>query len=829
MEIQAPTSIGKYPILGTLGRGGMGVVYRAQDPQMGRQVAIKTVTEGLASDAGMLARFYREAQKMGMLEHPNIVTVYELGEQAGLPYIVMEFVEGDALDKVIKASQPVSMIQKLKIIEQVCSALGYAHHNDVVHRDVKPANVIVRPDGVAKLLDFGIARQETNAVDINFTIAGGVIGTVPYMAPERLRDAPLDGRSDIFATGVMLFQLLTGRLPFMGEEMVLINQLLHEKHPPLRQFLDDFPEALEPILEHSLAKDPSARYQTAEEMAMDLYAIIEILKKGESEQQIARAETLLRDADFLGAREMLVQLIRSDNQNTKARRLLVEVNQHLSARALAEQAQRKQLQAQEAMRERKHEEAIGLLEEAASLAPDDASIAEQLGAARSAKQLNDQVMLYMRQADAARRGGDYAAAKEMVERAIGLDTNNSRLRAAYQALVKQSEEAAQQAKVKSLIEASSAALRDRNFLGALELVRQADLLDPSNLELQAISSAAEKGIYQEQRRKLLEEIEVEVSSASSEEDVRRTAVTIREALDKSPSDATLLRYRAQVDRRLQGYETARSVEALIKACRSEMETAPARALESARKGIAEFPGEERLLALEAFIQERVARQTVEERRNSIVLGAREALSQLDFAQAITMLEVCPTALKTPETEELLNFAREEHRRDLQQKLKGRAYVEARALLEQQEYPRVVDLLVPILKETEDAQLRSFLSDAEAALARQQAEIETASGVAKRLLESGAYEQVVVFVAGLPPFIADLSEVREMLVSAKRLWKEQTTQYYRIGQAYAALDSNATGLFELSHSAASGEFYRRLEERRAETIKSVGDLANSQSN
>ena len=170
---------------------------------MGRQVAIKTVTEGLSNDAGMLQRFYREAEKMGMLKHPNIITVYDLGEQDGFPYIVMEYVEGDPLDRMILSEKPVSLIFKLRIIEQVCAALGYAHQNDVVHRDVKPANVIVRPDGVAKLLDFGIARQENRNIDRGLTEPGGVIGTVPYMAPERLRGAPLDGRSDIFATGVL--------------------------------------------------------------------------------------------------------------------------------------------------------------------------------------------------------------------------------------------------------------------------------------------------------------------------------------------------------------------------------------------------------------------------------------------------------------------------------------------------------------------------------------------------------------------------------------------------------------------------------------------------
>ena len=169
----------------------------------------------------MLQRFSREAEKMGMLKHPNIITLYYLGEQDGYPYIVMEYVEGDPLDKLIERGGRLSLTYKLRIMEQVCLALGYAHSHDVVHRDVKPANVIVRPDGLAKLLDFGIAREEKGGTDITVTQAGSVIGTVPYMAPERLRGQPLDGRSDIFAAGVVLYQLLTGVLPFTGAELVL--------------------------------------------------------------------------------------------------------------------------------------------------------------------------------------------------------------------------------------------------------------------------------------------------------------------------------------------------------------------------------------------------------------------------------------------------------------------------------------------------------------------------------------------------------------------------------------------------------------------------------
>jgi len=217
--------IGKYEITGILGRGGMGVVYRAEDKRIGRQVAIKTLTEGFSGQADMLERFYREAQA-GILQHPNIVIVYDLGDEDGVPFIVMEYVNGEPLDKIITSGRAVPLIDKLSIIEQVCAALGYAHQRGVIHRDIKPANVIVQPDGHAKIVDFGIARVQSSNAETGLTRTGNVIGTIHYIAPERLRGQPFDGRSDIFSTGVMLYLLLAGALPFSGEDMTVSLILL---------------------------------------------------------------------------------------------------------------------------------------------------------------------------------------------------------------------------------------------------------------------------------------------------------------------------------------------------------------------------------------------------------------------------------------------------------------------------------------------------------------------------------------------------------------------------------------------------------------------------
>lgn len=784
----APTTIGKYEILSTLGRGGMGVVYRAQDPRMGRQVAIKTVTEGLSSDQGMLQRFYREAEKMGMLKHPNIITVYDLGEQDGYPYIVMEFVEGEPLDQIIQSNRQVPLIYKLRIIEQVCSALGYAHHSDVVHRDVKPANVIVRPDGVAKLLDFGIARQEKNDVDHSLTATGGVIGTVPYMAPERLKGAPFDGRSDIFAAGVLLYQFLTGRLPFSGEELVLVNQLLNDKHPPLNQHLDDYPAALDAIIQRALEKDPADRYQTAEEMGTDLYSVIESLKKDYASQLIIHAERLNEGSDFVGARDALVELLKLDNQHTQARKLLADVNLRLTRKVRMEQAQERRGQAEGALRDKNYDQAIQLLEEAAKLVPDDAGIAGQLEEAKARKQTNDQIMGYLRQADVAKRSGDYAGAQAIVEKAIRLDTNNSRLRAAYQALIRQAEEAAQQAKIKTLLDAAKDALRQRNYTKVLDLVQQTEQLDAANPELPDLTASAREGILQEERHKLLEEIEAQLSSAVTEEDVIRVASLIREAQEKTPSDAILLRYQAQADRKQREHESRRMVDETVKHCRATMDATPAQALERVRQMLLQVPGDERLITLEASIQDRMARRSAEEMRAAILLEAREALTQRRFADAAAILEQCQGNVRTQEITELLDYARQESQHEQQQALIARSFHDAQTLAREGRHEAVVALLGPILQSGDDTRLRPIFEQSLMVVEQRRADQEAALQAVQPYAEKHCYEQVVAVILALPPGIGGLAEMQTLRAAAQDAWRHEWTGLEALGHAYASLES-----------------------------------------
>jgi serine/threonine protein kinase len=259
--------IGKYQILGVLGQGGMGVVYKALDPSIGREVAIKTIHKHLltsSTGANQIVRFTREAQAAGRFLHRNIVTIFEYGEHEGTPYLVMEFVEGRELKEIIAEKGKLSPAEAVDIFSQVCSGLEHAHQKGIVHRDLKPANIFMLPDGTAKIADFGIARIQNAEI----TGEGEVLGTPYYMSPEQLMAKKIDGRSDLFSLAVVLYEALTGQRPFMGEAIPEIMIKILTESPRLPTSINPaVPLAFNSFLSQALEKEPEKRFQSASEFA----------------------------------------------------------------------------------------------------------------------------------------------------------------------------------------------------------------------------------------------------------------------------------------------------------------------------------------------------------------------------------------------------------------------------------------------------------------------------------------------------------------------------------------------------------------------------------
>jgi CHASE2 domain-containing sensor protein/tRNA A-37 threonylcarbamoyl transferase component Bud32 len=268
-------TLGRYQVVGELGRGAMGVVYKGEDPKIHRTVAIKTVRlsdfdEDMVVE--MKERFFREAESAGLLTHPNIVTIYDCGEEHDLAYIAMEYLHGEDLEGYTAEKNLLPLRETLSVVAQVADALDYAHSKGIVHRDIKPANIMrLKETKDVKVTDFGIARITSSSK----TKTGVVLGTPSYMSPEQVAGKRVDGRSDIFSLGVVLFELLAGRKPFQGEDMTsLMYQIAKERHLSITAVNPKVPPVIEKIIDKALEKDPENRYQRAGQMAEHLQKII---------------------------------------------------------------------------------------------------------------------------------------------------------------------------------------------------------------------------------------------------------------------------------------------------------------------------------------------------------------------------------------------------------------------------------------------------------------------------------------------------------------------------------------------------------------------------
>ncbi len=265
-------TLGRYKILGELGRGAMGAVYRAVDPLIEREVAIKTLLPNLPEDvmAEVRERFVREARSAGRLNHPNIVTIFDVGEQDGMAYIAMELLEGRSLQAVLRDPERLPIDTIAELAAQVADALDVAQQYKIVHRDVKPANIMIGPSGRAKLTDFGVAHVESSSM----TQTGTALGSPKYMSPEQVLGLPVDPRSDIFSLGVVLYEMLVRRTPFERPSdttvFTMMNRIAGEPHVAVTQIDPSIPAAFDRILERALAKKPEARYQRAGDMAHEL-------------------------------------------------------------------------------------------------------------------------------------------------------------------------------------------------------------------------------------------------------------------------------------------------------------------------------------------------------------------------------------------------------------------------------------------------------------------------------------------------------------------------------------------------------------------------------
>ncbi|HUD12232.1 MAG TPA: protein kinase [Terracidiphilus sp.] len=763
MDTGAPvTQIGKYPILGVLGVGGMGVVYRGMDKSVGREVAIKTLT---AATDELRQRFLLEARS-GILNHPNIVTVYDSGEQDGLPYIVMEFVRGDSLENLLKAGRQFSLIEKLDMIHQTCLGLGYAHKMGVVHRDIKPANIMLQPDGNIKIVDFGVARLENLS---GHTQTGMVIGTFHYISPERLLGKPADGRADTWSVGVMLYRLLAGRLPFPGDDISILQKVLHEPYDPLQSLLTGYPPALDNVLERALAKKPADRYETAEDMAADIEAINDELKREHVGEVLGSVKQLIEQEQWTSVRPVLVDLQRLNPQNTEVKKLLREVQTRLSLLQKSAQLQQLLTSAEEAVLSQRYADALEFYNQAAQIEPENATLAQKIVHVRGLKEKADSVVSLLGQSRDARHRSDFAAAAELIDRALQLDERNTDLRNERARIVQEAELSSRERSRHGFIEAAQGQLAAEQHTEAIKNLRAALEIDPSDAETQRLYQDAVERQEKKRRSTIIEQIVSEISNCIAAEDFERALSLIQRAQEHMPGDAALLRMKSEAEAGQRDRAAKKLVEKTMLDVSSLFVTKPQEALTVVQQALEQMPGEPRLISLEEKVLEQTRKVKTEEQKTEYLKRAQTSIDAKQFDQAIQILESAAVECgESADLASLLTYARDHQRKTEVSQVAANAAREARGLIAAGDFETAIARLQPVATETGDPSLEQLLRQATAGMAEFNRRVDAAVNRAQALSQTNA-DQALQFLSSQSQDIQQnvrVSELRARLEASR---------------------------------------------------------------
>jgi eukaryotic-like serine/threonine-protein kinase len=592
MDKTTSGKIGRYEIIRVLAREGIGEMVLAEDQSLRRKVTIKRlIGTPVASD---LARFQMEV-KVAAFRHPNIPIVYEMGMHDDLPFIAMESVEGETLETIIESKRELDLITKLKIIEQVCTALGYAHKNGIVYRDLTPENVIVQPNGVVKIVDFGIARVEDDEVNA-----------------ERI-----DARVDLLSAGKVLFRLLIGKDPYTAAEVSDSFSIVSAPHDWGGAAFHDLPPALDAIVRKSLGKDPDSRYQTGEHFSEALNKVIKDLIDAQVTELLKDAERLMAERRFEAALELFNEAIRLAPSNAAVKK------RRRSARERHEQIRRGERireflrRSGEALLSGNVDESLAHLKNAANLDPDSEDIKARIQSLEDEKGRLENCARALEEVERAKALGDFAGALRLTTKALQEGPANQELLALKATLAAHMEMEVQRGMLLELVERAERDLAAGDYDAVVNSLNDAVAIDPLNQKAEKLRWELAKARGLEQRRAFLEDIQRRIRDLFKKDGYDEASGLVNRALDTFPDEVLLHRLKAEVDAEERRYDVRQVVDLVIAEVEELFAHSPLEAMSVLETALDNMPDEARLIA-----HERALRQQMESRKPEHSTGAR---------------------------------------------------------------------------------------------------------------------------------------------------------------------------------------------------------------